>query len=701
MLLRQFTRGLFRELTAVVGAKRAALDYQSAGSLPLLDEDWVGWYNDGRAQEWFKRIVAQAEHGIGSDNIVRLIESAAREIGHTIPLVYFPRLLGMLPADSLTPEKSYAAGRSALWQDFLQTRRSLQSSEDALRQLNEKLEQRVRDRTAELELAKARAEDSERAKDRFLANMSHEIRTPMHGVLGMLDLLRSSGLTSGQAEQAEVMQRSCVALLDVVNDILDVSKIQRGGLTIEHTDYSPSDIAADTMSLFRPRAQTKNVEMHLVVEEVPPCIMGDPSRMRQVLGNLVGNAVKFTASGSITLALRGDRDAARLRVEVADTGVGIPATAMRRIFDPFSQADESTRRHFGGTGLGLTISAELVKLMGGQLAVKSSPGKGSTFVFEIPMTAVERMSPVRTEGSTDHATFPMFSADVLLAEDNPVNQLLATAQLATLGCRVQVAVNGEEAMQLFSSGRYDLVLMDCHMPELDGYQATVSIRTLERERGTQRVPIIAVTATVLENERDLCRQAGMDDFLPKPFGVPEIAAMLERWLPTSPPPISVAASPKAKRATSAVPASIDMRAVRASRPAGNDGNGRGRSRARRSRAHVSVFEKEILDQLRGFQATGSPEFAARVLEAFLQDMSSRLCALHEAIGRGDGEAAYQAAHTMQGSAAMMGVVSVAEHCRQLGAAARAASFDRCEALAAKLDTGFRAIQQAVAGRQDS
>jgi CheY-like chemotaxis protein len=288
------------------------------------------------------------------------------------------------------------------------------------------------------------------------------------------------------------------------------------------------------MSLFKPPAQTKNVEMNLVVEHVPPRILGDPSRMRQVLGNLVGNAVKFTAAGSITLTLRGDDRAGRLRVEVSDTGIGIPKSAIERIFDPFSQADDSTRRHFGGTGLGLTIAAELVKLMGGQLAVSSTPGMGSRFVFDIPMRPVAFVVPPSGERAAgDAAAVPVFPVNVLLAEDNPVNQLLAKAQLAMLGCRVHLAANGEEAVLLYSLGHYDVVLMDCHMPELDGYQATMAIRALEWERGAKRTPIVAVTATVLENERNQCQEAGMDDFLSKPYGVAEVAAVLTRWLPAT------------------------------------------------------------------------------------------------------------------------------------------------------------------------
>jgi signal transduction histidine kinase/CheY-like chemotaxis protein/HPt (histidine-containing phosphotransfer) domain-containing protein len=674
VLARRLVDQLSRELTSVVGVQRAALDFQNAGPLPSGNEQsgneqWVRWYRDGLAQDWFKRIAGQAQHGIGSDNMTALIEAAAREIGQTVPLVCFPNLLAALPADCLTAEKSYAAGRSALWNDFLQTRRSLQSSEDALRRLNDELEQRVRDRTAELEAAKALAEHSERAKDRFLANMSHEIRTPMHGVLGMLDLLRSTELTPVQAERAAVMQRSCVALLDVVNDILDFSKIQRAGLTLESTEYSPADIAADTISLFQPRAQTKNVTMHLKVEEVPPRIMGDPSRMRQVLGNLVGNAVKFTQRGSITLSLHGDEDRACLRVAVIDSGIGIPEAAMQHIFDPFSQADDSTRRLFGGTGLGLAISSELVKLMGGQLAVESTPGQGSTFHFEIPMKAAEyRAAPARAQTASDNAAFPSFPADVLLAEDNPVNQLLAKAQLATLGCRVHVAVNGEEARRLYSEGHYDIVLMDCHMPVLDGYQATTAIRALERERGARHVPIIAVTATVLARERERCREVGMDDFLPKPFGVPEIAAMLARWLPTS------ETAEATDLASDAFMAPLDTDEAPA--------------------ALWAVIDMHVVRRLRQLQRAGNPDLVERLVSTFLKDAPLQIGELRAAIRESHAAGVTRAAHTLKSASANVGAVSLSRLCGELEGDASAGRLEGAQMAADAID---RALSEAISG----
>jgi signal transduction histidine kinase/CheY-like chemotaxis protein/HPt (histidine-containing phosphotransfer) domain-containing protein len=678
MLAKQLTDQLFRQLTSVVGAKRAALDFQTAGLLPIENEHWARWYSEGEARDWFTRIAEQAR-GIGSGNMVALIEAAAREIGQTVPLVCFPNLLAIVPVECLTPEKSYAAGRSALWKDFLQTRLSLQASENALRRLNDELEQRVQIRTAELESAKARAEDSERAKDRFLANMSHEIRTPMHGVLGMLDLLRSSELTTVQAEQAAVMQRSCVALLDVVNDILDFSTIQREGLTLESTEYSPADIAADTISLFQPRVQTNNVAMHLVVEEVPQRIVGDPSRMRQVLGNLVGNAVKFTHHGSITLSLHGDKDRGRLLVEVADSGIGIPAAAIQRIFDPFSQADESTRRHFGGTGLGLTICSELVKAMGGQLAVQSTPGKGSTFHFEIPMNAVERAVPARTGTAPYNAALPVFPVDVLLAEDNPVNQLLAKAQLASLGCRVQLAVNGVEATQLYSNGHYDIVLMDCHMPELDGYQATLAIRTLERERGTRRVPIIAATATVLASERELCQAAGMDDFLSKPYGVQEIAAMLERWLPVEKRAGATAVAAHGGESTAGAPSPPIVSIAAPLKAAGG------------AAALWAAIDRRVFDDLRRLQRSGNPDLIERVVSTFRTDAPLRVRELRAAIRRSDAAGVQRAAHTLKSVSANVGAVNLSTLCGDLEGDARQGSLAGAQRAADAIDRALSEV----------
>lgn len=400
--------------------------------------------------------------------------------------------------------------------------------------------QEAENRQRELDVERKKAEVANEAKSDFLAKMSHEIRTPMHGMLGLLDLIRNSPLSAAQAENLEIAQRSGDALLGIVDNILDFSTLQSGHAALDAIDYNPADTAADIVNLFKPQADAKGVALALVAEHLPARIIGDPQRMRQVITNLVGNAVKFTERGHVTLRLGVSlreyddhrlrvADDQRLFIEVEDTGSGISKSMLQKIFDPFTQGDDSTRRRYGGTGLGLAISAELVKAMKGELSVNSTPGTGSVFYFEIPLNATADALADEEKSETESA-LPVFYAKVLLAEDNQVNQLLATAQLSRLGCHVQVAANGNEAVMHYRAGHYDIVLMDCHMPELDGYQAATAIRGWEAKIGAVRIPIIAVTASVAEGEPERCKAAGMDDYLSKPFNVKQIAAMLSKWL---------------------------------------------------------------------------------------------------------------------------------------------------------------------------
>ena len=402
---------------------------------------------------------------------------------------------------------------------------ALTASEELLRGSLADLAQKNTD----LDATRVSAEAANQAKSDFLAKMSHEIRTPMHGILGMLDLLQSSPLDAQQRERFEVVQRSGEALLEVVNDVLDFSKMQAGKLELQDLAYSPADIARDCAHLFAPRAEGKGVTIALEIEEnLAPLVHGDPARLRQVLGNLVSNAVKFTERGAVTLRLQSDGPG-RLSLEVQDSGIGIEPEATLRIFEPFAQADDSTSRRFGGTGLGLAICREIVKLMGGDLSVSSKPGVGSSFRARWPAAAAVDRRDAASAPRLARTETPSFIARVLLAEDNPVNQLLAETMLAKLGCQTRVAANGQAAVELFAQGGFDIVLMDCHMPEMDGYQAAAAIRALEAQNGAPRLPIVALTASVMADERQRCLDAGMDDYLSKPFRLSDLAGVLGRW----------------------------------------------------------------------------------------------------------------------------------------------------------------------------
>ena len=531
-------------LASLVGLERTAVDFERAGLLPRGEEQWVRWCCGGAARDWFQCLSEQAQSGIGTDRLDALIEAAAREVGKTVPLICFPNLLSIFPAVCLTPEKSYAAGRIALWNDFVQTRQSLQSSENALRQLNDELEERVRIRTDELEIAKVRAEESSRAKSEFLANMSHEIRTPMNGVLGMTELLLATELNDRQCHMAETIHRSGEALLTIINEILDFSKIEAGKFQLESIEFSLRDVIQDVMTLFAKLAKEKGLHLSSVIHEAVPLVLrGDPVRVRQVFLNLVGNAIKFTARGTVSLGvelLTESQDEAVVRLRVADTGIGIPLEAQTRIFDAFTQADGSTTRHYGGTGLGLTIVKQLVTRMGGEIRVESRPGQGATFWATARFKKALRDSKCATDehfrrdegnGVRSLAT-AIGPKHILLAEDNPVNTEVSIATLELLGFTVKAVQNGQEAIDISARETFDLILIDCQMPGMDGFEATRRIRVREGTGQTRnrRVPIIALTAYAMTGDRERCLAAGMDDYLTKPFTHENLEVMLSRWL---------------------------------------------------------------------------------------------------------------------------------------------------------------------------
>ena len=396
------------------------------------------------------------------------------------------------------------------------------------------------EKQAELALIAARdaADAANRAKSEFLANMSHEIRTPMNGILGMAGLLLDGRLEPRQAQFARTMQRSAVALLKVINDILDFSKIEAGKLDLEEVDFDLRALLDETLQAFASAAEGKGIELASDVDPgVPAAMRGDPGRIGQVLSNLIGNAIKFTARGAVVVEVGAQpADAAepgiRLRFGVRDTGTGIEADALGRIFDAFSQADGSTSRKFGGTGLGLTISRQLVRMMGGDIGVASQHERGSHFWFTLRLQNASRRAggaPVPGFAPVPALSAERFAGTVLLAEDNEVNQLVATLMLEQFGLQVDHAVEGMSAVALAARTRYDLVLMDCQMPGMDGFAATAAIR--KAERGADRCVIVALTAHAMGGDRERCLAAGMDDYLTKPLVREDLVRVLQRWIP--------------------------------------------------------------------------------------------------------------------------------------------------------------------------
>ncbi len=395
-------------------------------------------------------------------------------------------------------------------------------------------ERKLRRINTELAAAKERAEASERLEHQFLANMSHEIRTPMNAVLGMTTLLLDSSLSTKQRDYLEAIEASADNLLVIINDILDLSKLQAGKMELEHIPFRLLDVTGHAMDIMRLKAEGRGLTLtEEIAESTPKVVIGDPARLSQVLMNLLSNAVKFTERGSVKILVSavtaGERHM-KVRIAVRDTGIGIPKEKLNSIFDSFSQADAETSRKYGGTGLGLTISRTLVELQGGHIGVESKPGNGSEFSFTIPYEVAGEGVFVEPEATASIDAASLRGMHVLLVEDNEYNQIVLTDTLRNMipEVSVELASNGLEAITLVQSFAFDLVLMDVQMPEMDGIEATKHIRT-HLPRTKRDVPIIALTASVIKSEIDRCFAAGMNDYVPKPFKQDELFRVIAKY----------------------------------------------------------------------------------------------------------------------------------------------------------------------------
>lgn len=513
----------------------------------------------------------------------------------------------------------------------------------------------------ELHKAKLAAEEATKAKSEFLANMSHELRTPLNGIIGMTDLALDTHLTSEQREYLTIVKDSSLSLLDLVNDILDFSKIEAGKLTLDPVNFSLRDDLAMAIKALTLRAQNQGLKLDChIAPDVPETLFGDPGRLRQVVVNLVSNAIKFTHAGEVTINVSVEwqlKDELCLHFAVTDTGIGIAPEKQKLIFDPFTQADGSTTREFGGTGLGLAICSQLVAMMGGTIWVESAINQGSTFHFTacLGVRDGETSQPVQVTAKPSIASQPLH---ILVVEDNPVNQRLAVLLLKKRGHSVVVANNGKEALAMLAKETFALVLMDVQMPVMDGFATTKAIRQQE-ESTNKHLPIVALTAHAMRGDQERCLAAGMDAYLSKPLQAHQLFAVIER-----------------------------LCSYTGTYQGDEEGS---RHEATRELSEVVFDQDTALAHVEGDHA-----LLREVVGLFLVESPELLAAMRDSIARGDGQMLQQIAHSMKGAVSSFGAYAACEAVLKLEALGQEGNLGQAEIACAELDREIAHLTRALA-----
>jgi signal transduction histidine kinase/DNA-binding response OmpR family regulator len=534
---------------------------------------------------------------------------------------------------------------------------------------------------AQRNLESAQALEVSNAKTDFLARMSHEIRTPMNGVLGMVELLDRTPLTRAQKRYAHSIHDSAESLLDIIDDILDFSKIEAGKLRLEKVPFRLNTLLLDVTDSLSGLAHEKGLRINCVVPDDDLAVESDPGRIRQVLTNLLGNAIKFTEQGSVVLQASAkcrDDDRVDVTFEVVDTGIGIAPHRQRQIFESFAQEDGSTTRRFGGTGLGLSISRELVEMMGSRLHLKSRPGTGSSFYFTLTTDRADEAEVVdsgftfrgQLEDLREGGVIKRLEGRVLIVEDNAVNQAVAAGMAEAMGLDTVVVSDGNAAVERCGLEAFDAILMDIQMPGLDGYEATRAIRDVEVRSGSRSVPIIAVTANALPGDMEKCVSAGMDDYVSKPFNINQLYASLARFLSTS---------GDEERRTAPRRRVSDLTGVL----------------TRRSRP---VIDQGVLESLAHLPQTGEQQLAGRVVKMYLKTTPALMAKLGDALDNSDAKCIRETAHALKSSSASVGAMGLADLFNHLETATRETDRGRAKGLQDQIRHEYELVLDALKRR---